>query len=539
MIAPRLPGEREFGRSRPSADAGAGNAGASRDAATNSGMSADGPDAAEHGERKMSEINMSEIHYESATGLMSRLDAREIGARELLEHFLDRVERHNQAINAIIWRDADRARTEADASDRRRAAGEATGPLDGLPVTVKESFDLAGSPTTWGVPEFRDNIADTDSAVVEKYRAAGAVVFGKTNVPFMLSDWQSFNSLHGTCGNPWDLARTPGGSSGGSAAALAAGLTGLDAGSDIGASIRNPAHYCGVFGHKPTWEIVSGRGQVLPGDHAPTDIAVVGPLARSAADLKLALGLLAGADGPTARGWRLELPPPRKQRLRDYRVGVLLSDPQAEVEQSYQDAIAALAGWLEGDGATVEMGAKPDFPTAEAMEVYTMLLRAATSKRLSDEVMAQSREELGRLPADAIAYRRRMLEAQTMAHRDWLRWNDRRFELMAGWEAWFETFDLLLCPAASSPAFPHDQAGERHDRTITVNGGSQPVVDQLFWAGYPCGYYLPSTVAPIGLADGLPVGIQIIGRQYDDRTCLHMAGLIEEGYCGFAPPPGY
>ena len=209
------------------------------------------------------------------------------------------------------------------------------------------------------------------------------------------------------------------------------------------------------------------------------------------------------------------------------------------MEQSYQDAIAALARWLEGEGATVEMGAKPDFSTAEAMEVYTMLLRAATSKRLSDEVMAQSREELDRLPADALAYRRRMLEAQTMAHRDWLRWNDRRHALMAGWDAWFETYDLLLCPAASSPAFPHDQAGERHDRTITVNGRSQPVVDQLFWAGYPCGYYLPSTVAPIGLANGLPVGIQIVGRLYDDRTCLHMAGLIEEGYCRFAPPPGY
>ena len=482
---------------------------------------------------------MSEIHYQSATRLMSLLDARKIGARELLDHFLDRVERHNQAINAVIWQDADRARAEADASDRRRAAGEATGPLEGLPVTVKESFDLAGAPTTWGDPAFRGNTADTDSAVVEKYRAAGAAVFGKTNVPFMLSDWQSFNAMHGTCNNPWDLARTPGGSSGGSAAALAAGLTGLDAGSDIGASIRNPAHYCGVFGHKPTWEIVSGRGQALPGDRAPTDIAVVGPLARSAADLKLAMDLLSGADGPAARGWRLELPGPRKPGLRDYRVGVLLSDPQAEVEQSYQDAIAALARWLEGEGATVEVDAKPDFPTGEAMEVYTMLLRAATSKRLSDEVMAQAREDLSRLPSDVIAYRRRMLEAQTMLHRDWLRWNERRHALMVGWEAWFETFDLLLCPAASSPAFPHDQAGERHDRTITVNGRSQPVVDQLFWAGYPCGYYLPSTVAPIGLADGLPVGIQIVARQYDDLTCLHMAGLIEEGYYRFTPPPGY
>ena len=440
---------------------------------------------------------------------------------------------------SIIWQDADRARAEADASDRRRAAGDDTGPLEGLPVTVKESFDLAGAPTTWGVPAYHDNIAGSDSSLVARYRGAGAVLFGKTNVPFMLSDWQSFNDIHGTCNNPWDLGRTPGGSSGGSAAALAAGLTGLDAGSDIGASIRNPAHYCGIFGHKPTWGIISGRGQALPGDHAPTDIAVVGPLARSAEDLRLAFDILAGADGPAARGWRLALPGPRRQDLREYRVGILLSDPQAEVEQSYQDAIAALARWLEGEGATVELDAKPDFPTGVAMEVYTMLLRAATSKRLGDEAIAQAGEDLARLPADTFPYRRRMLKGQTMLHRDWLRWNDRRYELMAAWEAWFETYDLLLCPAASSPAFPQDQAGERHDRTITVNGRAQPVVDQLFWAGYPCGYYLPSTVAPIGLADGLPVGIQIVGRQYDDLTCLHMAALIEAGYYRYRPPPGY
>ncbi len=482
---------------------------------------------------------MSEIHYKSATELTSLLQARKVSARELLDHLLDRVERHNPALNAIIWQDTHRARAEADASDRRRAAGEATGLLDGLPITVKESFDLTGSPTTWGVPEYSGNIAATDSTLVARYRSAGAVLFGKTNVPFMLADWQSFNDIYGTCNNPWDPTRTPGGSSGGSAAALAAGLTGLDAGSDIGASIRNPAHYCGVFGHKPTWGIISGRGQALPGDLAPTDIAVVGPLARSAEDLRMAVGILAGADGPAERGWRLDLPGPRQKDLRGYRVGILLSDPQAEVAQSYQDAIAALARWLEGEGVTVEVGAKPDFPTGKAMEVYTMLLRAATSKRLSDEMIAQSGEDLARLPADTFPYRRRMLEGQTMLHRDWLRWNERRYELMAGWEAWFETYDLLLCPAASSPAFPHDQAGERHERMITVNGRVQPVVDQLFWAGYPCGYYLPSTVAPIGLAEGLPVGIQIVGRQYDDLTCLHMAALIEEGYYRFTPPPGY
>ena len=482
---------------------------------------------------------MSEVHFLPATTLLDRLDRRELGARELLDHFLDRVERFNPALNAIIWQDAPRARAEADASDRRRARGETTGPLDGLPMTIKESFDLTGAPTTWGDPEFADNRAGSDSAVVERLRRAGANLFGKTNVPLLLADWQSFNAIHGTCNNPWDPSRTPGGSSGGSAAALAAGLTGLDAGSDIGASIRNPAHYCGVFGHKPTWGIVSGRGQALPGNRSPTDIAVVGPLARSAADLQLALQLLAGADGPAARGWQLCLPEPRRQQLRDYRIGVVLSDAQAEVDTGYQDAIAALASWLEGEGATVEIGARPAFASETAMEVYTLLLRAATSKRMSDAMIEAARAEQGRLGPEAIPYRHRMLAGQTLLHRDWLRLNERRYQLMEAWETWFETFDLLLCPAASSPAFPHDQAGERHDRVIEVNGQPQPAVDQLFWAGYPCNCYLPSTVAPIGRVQGLPVGIQIVGRRFDDLTCLHLASLIETGYAGFTPPPGY
>lgn len=482
---------------------------------------------------------MTELHFKSATALMGLLEAREIGARELLDHFLNRVERHNPALNAIIWQDAEGARSAADASDARRARGAPLGPLDGLPMTVKESFDLAGSPTTWGAPEFRDNIAGTDSAVVEKYRAAGAVVFGKTNVPFMLADWQSFNAIYGTCNNPWDLGRTPGGSSGGSAAALAAGLTGLEAGSDIGASIRNPAHYCGVTGHKPTYDIVSGRGQTLPGDHSPTDIAVVGPLARSAADLSLAMDLLAGADGPAARGWTLTLPPPRRRELKDYRVGVVLSDPEAEVEQSYQDAISALAGWLDGEGATVEIGARPAFSTAEAMEVYSLLLRAATSKRMTDQMVAEAEAAKANIGPDTITYRRRMLRGQTMTHREWLRWDDHRHRLMQGWEEWFERYDLLLCPTACGPAFAHDQKGERWQRSIEVNGKSMPEVNQLFWAGYPCGYYLPSTVVPIGLANGLPVSIQVVGRRFDDLTCLHLAGLIEDGYYRFTPPPGY
>ena len=483
---------------------------------------------------------MSETAFASATELAEMLDKKQVSARELIELYLDRIEAHNPAINAVIWTDADAAKAEADASDARRTAGSLKGPLDGVPVSVKESFDLTGSPTTWGVPEFKDNIATSDSNVVARYRAAGANVFAKTNVPFMLSDWQSFNAIYGTCNNPWDQSRSPGGSSGGTAAALATGMTGLDAGSDIGASIRNPAHYCGIYGHKPTFDIVSGRGQALPGDRTGTDIAVVGPMARSTADLKLAMDILAGSDGVMARGWSLNLPKPRKTALKDFKVSVVFTDPESDVDQAVQDQIMALADWLKAEGATVVMDARPAFSSAEAMEVYTMLLRSATSKRMTDQMMDEARAALDALPSDASAYRRRMLEAQMMGHRDWLRWHDRRAGLNAGWEAFFEDYDLMLCPAAASAAFPHDQEGERHDRTIEVNGKQVPTTDQLFWAGYPGVSFLPGTVAPIGLSpEGLPVGIQIVGREYDDLTCLRMAGLIEHGYYRFTAPPGF
>ncbi|SVB67716.1 uncharacterized protein METZ01_LOCUS220570, partial [marine metagenome] len=207
---------------------------------------------------------MTELHFASAIELAEKIKLREISAVELLDHFLDRVEKFNPMLNAIIWMDVDSARARARSADDALAKGEDWGPLHGVPMTVKEAFNLAGSPTTWGKPEMKDNIPKSNSVVVDRFLSAGAIIFGKTNVPIDLADWQSFNEFYGTTNNPWDIKLTPGGSSGGSAAALAAGMTGLEAGSDIGASIRNPAHYCGVFGHKPTLGIVPGDGHALP-----------------------------------------------------------------------------------------------------------------------------------------------------------------------------------------------------------------------------------------------------------------------------------
>src|SRR5436309_367329 len=208
---------------------------------------------------------MNQLHYKSATELASLIRRKKVSALKLLDHFLVRIETYNPKLNAIVWMDRDKARKRARAADNALKKGKRLGPLHGVPMTIKESYQVEGSPTTWGAPALKDNISRATAVAAQRMIDAGVTLFGKTNVPLMLADWQSYNAVYGTTNNPWDLGRTPGGSSGGSSAALCTGLTGIDAGSDIGSSIRNPAHYCGVFGHKPTWGIVPPRGQALPG----------------------------------------------------------------------------------------------------------------------------------------------------------------------------------------------------------------------------------------------------------------------------------
>ena len=327
---------------------------------------------------------MLDVPFRSARQLAAGVRKKEIGCLELLDLYLARVERYDGAINAVVVRDFDRARRRARAADRALAKGEVWGPLHGVPITVKESYDVAGLPTTWGLPSLRDHVATKNALAVDRLLGAGAVLFGKTNVPLYLADWQSFNAIYGTTNNPWDVARAPGGSSGGSAAALAAGLTGLEAGSDIGSSIRNPAHFCGVFGHKPTWGIVPRHGQSLPGQVAAVDIDVVGPLARSADDLALALSVMAGPDPIEAAGWQLHLRPARQKRLRDFKVAVMLEAPESAVDAEVQDRLQGLADFLGRQKVKVDDRARPAIDTDEAFRVYVRLLRAATSSRQSD-----------------------------------------------------------------------------------------------------------------------------------------------------------
>jgi len=480
------------------------------------------------------------LHYRSAKDLAGMIRKKQIGALELLDHFLDRVEKYNPKLNAIVWQDEPGARKQARAIDRAIAKGTAKGPLLGVPMSIKESYDVAGAPTTWGSPALKDNIATKDALSVARLKEAGVVLFGKSNVPLMLADWQSFNAVYGSTNNPWDVSRSPGGSSGGSAAALAAGLCGIEAGSDIGASIRNPAHYCGVWGHKPTYGIVPPRGQALPGVVAQGDISVIGPMSRSADDLLIGLDVMAGPDPIEAAGWQLKLKPSGKTALREFRVAVMLDDPNAEVDAAVQEQLNALAQFLGKQKAKVSFTARPEIDMSELARVYVLLLRAATSGRQTDEQWAENKRIAAALDPGDESYYARMTRANVMGHRDWLRVNEMRHKMRLAWAEFFREWDLLICPAAASAAFPHDQQGERHNRTITVNGKQVPTTDQIFWAGISGVTYLPATVAPIGLTpSGLPVGVQIIGPQYGDLTCIRFAQLLEREYRAFVPPPGF
>jgi amidase len=483
---------------------------------------------------------MIDPHFRSAKQLASDIRRRKLGCLEVLDLYLARMERLNGKLNAIVVTDVDGARRRARQADAALRRGKPWGPFHGVPMTIKESYDVAGMPTTWGLPALKDNVAPPNALAVDRLLAAGVVLFGKTNVPAWLADYQSYNDVYGTTNNPWDLARSPGGSSGGSAVALAAGLTGLEAGSDIGSSIRNPAHYCGVFGHKPTFGIVPPRGQALPGRVAQGDISVIGPMARSAEDLAIGLSVMAGPDEIDGAGLRLALPAPRRKALREFKVAVMLDDPAAEVDREVQARLQALADFLGKRKVKVSFTARPAFDTAEAHRTYIFLLRAATAGRQTAEEFARNAEITRGLAPDDQRYYAWTMRANTASHRDWLAANETRHKMRWRWAEFFREWDLLLCPVASSAAFPHDHAGERHERMITVNGKRVPCVDQLFWAGYGGMAYLPATVAPAGLTPaGLPVGVQIIGPQYGDRTCIEFARLLEREFQAFVPPPDY
>ena len=483
---------------------------------------------------------MTDLALCSATELAQRLRRREMSAVELLQHHLQRVERLNPALNAVVVLDAERALVRAREADAALARGVCWGPLHGLPMTVKEAFDVTALPTTWGFDAQRGNVATANAVSVQRLLDAGALIFGKTNLPVAMADWQTFNPVYGTTNNPWDTGRTPGGSSGGSAAALAAGLSALELGSDIGASIRNPAHYCGVWGHKPTWGVVPQQGHQLPGMECvdTIDIGAAGPMARSAHDLSLAMDVLAaplsafGALGWQPAAWRdAGLPASR------LRVAVVADDALAEVDSTVRAQFHALVDFLRRSGVTVGESERP-VDSAETWRTYVPLVRAALIGHASDEEHLQAVAEAAKWPADSMEFAAMHWRGRSLSHRDWLRLDEVRSKLRRQWAAFFERWDLLICPVATTPAFRHNQSGWRWERMIPVNGAEQPSTTSLFWAGYTnlCG--LPATAVPLGLSpEGLPIGAQVCGPVFADPVCLRFARWLEAEYRAFVPPP--
>lgn len=483
-----------------------------------------------------------DLDYGSISALLSALQARRISASELLEHTIARIEALDSEINAVIVRDFDRARNAARAADAALGRGEWR-PLLGIPVTLKEPFNVAGLPTTWGFPHFRDFQPAEDALVVSRLKQAGAIIIGKTNIPIGLRDFQSYNDIHGTTNNPWDLGRSPGGSSGGSGAALAAGFGPLSIGSDIGGSIRVPAHFCGVFGHKPSLGLVPLRGYGLP--PAPPvpgqgDLAVVGPMTRTASDLALALNVIAGPDETRdGIGYRLALPAPRHTQLKDFRILVIDTHPLMPTGDAVRSAIGRLADRLDRSGARVARSSTSLPDLAESARLYMKLLNAARSPRLTPTALAEAQGLAAALAPDDHSLQAERARGWAMIHREWLATDAARLQLQRQWQELFGDFDAVIYPAAAVPAFPHDHSEPFDARQLDIDGKAYPYADACFiWADPASTCSLPATAVPIDRSpSGLPIGVQIIGPYLEDRTTIVLAELLEREFGGFAPPP--
>jgi amidase len=485
----------------------------------------------------------SQWSFQTAVELSAALAANKVSAVELTQDTISRIERHDSKINAVCVRDFERGLDSARAADAARARGE-TGPLLGIPMTVKESFNVAGLPTTWGFPEQKDFVPPEDALAVSRVKAAGAVLLGKTNVPLGLGDWQSYNDIYGTTNNPYHLGRTPGGSSGGSAAALAAGYGALSLGSDLGGSLRVPAFHCGIYAHKPTFALVPSRGH-LPPPFPPLpsnyDLVVIGPMARSAADLSLLLDVIAGPD-PLESGtaYTLALPPPRHSALKDFRVLLIDTHPMLPTNSAVRGAIDALATNLGKAGVKIERESPllPDF--AVSSRLYMRILISLLAASFAPDVYADAQATAANVPAEDTSLAAERLRGAALSHRDWVIADRNRAILKAQWRALFGSFDTVICPVLPTPAYPHDHSPEQEKRHVSIDGQDFAYPDQLAWPGIATLPGLPATAIPIGLApDGLPVGVQIVGPMLEDRTPLKLAELIEREFGGFIPPPQF
>jgi amidase len=475
--------------------------------------------------------------FGSALDAADAIRARTISSVELTGHMLRRIDAFQPRLNAYVYQLRESALDAARQADEALARGEATRALHGVPINVKESFGVEGQPCTWGLPELRNSKAPRNAVAVQRLLDAGAILLGATNVPTTLMDGQSFNDIYGTSNNPWDLARTPGGSSGGTAASLAAGMAFLSMGSDIGGSIRGPASFCGIYGHKPTLDVVSLAGHTPGGHHLSpgfsTLLAVAGPMGRTADDLDASLRVLAVPDAPESKAVKCTLPDARHYHLRDHRIGVVLEDPAVPVSSETTAVLDAAVRACEKAGARVVRGWPDGFRFAEALDTYMFLLGAFDFSLVPAEARPFVRERLATRPS-------MFARGALASFADWQVENLKRLRYRALWEKYFESVDVFLLPSVFTAAFEHDYTPPDQRMIPLPEGGQQPSWNLLTYITPATLTGGPATTAPAGLSrSGLPVGVQIMGPYLEDLTTIHVARLLAREIGGFQAPPGY
>ena len=477
--------------------------------------------------------------FDSAHEILEKIKQREVSSLEVLESFLAQVEKVNPKINAIVALDAERAKEKAIEADNKINLKSKLGPLHGLPMTIKDAFEVEGIVSTGGNPAWKDNIPKRNAEAVQRLVDAGAIIFGKTNVPFLSSDLQSFNKIYGTTNNPWDLERTPGGSSGGSAAALAAGMTPLELGSDIGGSIRVPAHFCGLYGHKPSYNIISEVGHMPPPPGSiltGNGLSVAGPLARSPEDLEIALDVLVSAQEQDSQAWKVKLPKARTKKIKELKIAVWPDEPYAEADNEITNLIKDTAKDLKHAGAKVET---VDLPISfeEIDKIYSLLLNPlmlAGSPKETFETLAKLNESLDPNDVSELA---KVARGSVLKHADGVLVNAMRQNMRQKWRKFFNKFDVILCPTCITPAFKHNH-NPVHERKLTINGKDDEYLRATLWAGPAVSAGLPSTNVPIGMSsNNLPISMQITGPYLEDKTCLEVAKVVRNIRGGFKIPP--
>ena len=487
------------------------------------------------------------IVFATASQLAQMIRDKEVSAVEVLDAYLEQIEKYNYKINAIATLNVERAKQRAIEADEALARGENWGALHGVPITIKDAIEAAGLRTTAGYLPLKDYIPQHDAIAVERLRAAGAIIMAKTNCATVAADHQTNNSVFGRTNNPWNLNYTPGGSTGGGAAAIAAGLSPLELGSDGGGSIRQPAHCCGIFGFKPTDRLVPTLGHLpeVPGyPKSIRHVLTIGALARSIEDLKLCLCLIAGADPRQP-----EIPPvaikTSPKTLSSLRIAWTPELGNLTVDREISSALANFVTRLAEAGCLIERHIPEEFDFDAAWQTYgesygqeilvgepvftwdniLTTLKINYYKFRVDRQYCNSPIERGFLKAFPLNLNKYM---QALTKRD---------RLIAQMDRFLAEWDAYLCPVSSITAFPHQPKG----KPIEVNGIKLPYTTAC--GGYAILLNLtghPVVVIPIGQSkSGLPIGVQIVGKRWQDRELLAIARQIDEIAGDFQHPPGY